>query len=378
VYLFLSLVAFFTSGIFYGWASLYTMFLEQGVYSEMCGSGEDVCEAQKARLSLVYTVSSTVNLCSQLFWGCVLDWLGPRVCNMWSTFLVMVGFVLLSLSSRGVMDGFLAAMVLIAGAGPGAQISLFHLSELFEVSRKSTVLSTVTGAFQLGFVVFLLLHWASTTWGLSLATLALLYCLPLSVLLLAGGVLWPDRPCIPPGHLDPLAFTTADPEAAAARERTEVAAERDRASGLDVYKQVGLHKTPSRGALSEDERRAVEQEALRAMEEQDTRRPIYGADDAAESQPLVTAGESRSSSEASSAVPSPAVQDYGSLPDPQSSPSLHYSHRALHALRAAARTPNLKGQVAGQGFCKQLVRMLHKCCNIGDAMKINRSSVTLC
>jgi len=42
------------------------MFLEHGVYSALRKSGEDVCEAQKARLSLVYTTSPTVSLCTQL------------------------------------------------------------------------------------------------------------------------------------------------------------------------------------------------------------------------------------------------------------------------------------------------------------------------
>jgi len=48
-----------------------------------------------------------VNLCSQLPWGLVLDFLGPRVCNMWSTIIVVAGFILLATSARGATDAFL-------------------------------------------------------------------------------------------------------------------------------------------------------------------------------------------------------------------------------------------------------------------------------
>jgi len=54
--------AFFTSGIFYGWASLYTLFLDAGVYSDLCGAsgggeqrGAPVCAEQKEKLTFIYT-----------------------------------------------------------------------------------------------------------------------------------------------------------------------------------------------------------------------------------------------------------------------------------------------------------------------------------
>jgi len=49
------LQAFFGSGIFYGWASLYTLFLEAGVYRDLCEPDQQVCAQQKERLSFIYT-----------------------------------------------------------------------------------------------------------------------------------------------------------------------------------------------------------------------------------------------------------------------------------------------------------------------------------
>jgi hypothetical protein len=401
-----------------GWASLYTLFLESGVYSSHCpgggwdngdGSEHEVCAAQKERLSFIYTVASSVNLCSQLPWGLVLDFLGPRVCNLWSSFLVITGFMLLSLSARGVVDGFLPAMVLVAGGGPGAQISLFHLSELFPPKQKSTVLSVVTGAFQLGFCVFLLWRTAHHTWHISLATLAMLYCVPLALLMLLGGVLWPDRPCIPPGDLDPLCFTAlgtpppSSEEEEEAEKNARLAQSQDQ-RGVVTYSDIGAVRPSSRGGRGEEEQEEEQEE-----EEEESDEPLTTPLDEEAQHPQSMEGRSRSGSISRHAnITDPNVPDvplseeqpligrnvaisprprggegqgaggaagppggaiggqtppdYGSLPDPHSSPSLHYVHRSLHALRASRAMPNLKGKTAHHPFMMQLVSLSHMFC----------------
>jgi hypothetical protein len=254
------------------------------------------------------------------------------------------------------------AMCLIAGAGPGAQISLFHLSELFPVRQKSTVLSIVTGAFQLGFAVFWLWHLAFTDLGLDLATLSMLYCVPLTVLLLLGGVLWPDAPCIPPEDTDPLSFTSRDPTVHTTDDH-----------GVAVYSKLGHSRISSHSEAQ-----------VRSEEEGSEAEPLYDAE------ALSAAGvggsrndepgsESRTSSVGSAAeLPIPDAEqqplmrnlstehtagsrgldtspvDYGSLPDPHSSPSLHYIHRNLHALKVSRSQPNLKGMTHGHPFLMQL------------------------
>lgn len=350
------------------------------MYAELCDgtSGDAVCSAQKERLTFIYTVASSVNLLSQLPWGLVLDFLGPRVCNMWSTVLVMAGFILLALSAQGVLDAYLFAMCLIGGGGPGAQISLFHLSELFPPRQKSAVLSVVTGAFQLGFVVFLGFHTAHQYANLSLHTLSLLYCVPLGLLLLLGGALWPDAPCIPPGDLDPLSFTSRRPSFPGGVPTQS-------GKGVVAYDNIGgrpRRRRDEEGAEEEDEeeeefmygpgdedeqqqrqQQEEEEELQREGSPEEEQRPPRLTQSVAlapelpprgEAQPLVRNLAADHEEAAPLAADDRDRPDYGSLPDPSTSPSLHYVHRSLHALRARARDPNLKGYTFDNPFHQQL------------------------
>jgi MFS family permease len=177
------------------------MFVCAGVYSSLCDSPALICSSQKSRLELLYTIASSVNLCSQLPWGFILDWFGPRVCCCSALAVVISGFLGLCFSLNSSIDLYLLSICLISGGGPGIQISLFHLSELFP-NNKSTILAIVTGAFQLGFSIFLIfkllftyltanLHYNPST---VLQYMFGLYCLPLIVLLLLGLHIWPSHP----------------------------------------------------------------------------------------------------------------------------------------------------------------------------------------
>ena len=361
----LCISAFFTSGIFYGWASLYTLFLDAGIYSDLCTQTDGVasepdaggiCSAQKERLTLIYTVASSVNLLSQLPWGLVLDFLGPRVCNMFSTSLVISGFILLSLSARGVCDGFMLAMCLIGGAGPGAQISLFHLSELFPPLQKSTVLSVVTGAFQLGFVVFMLFGLAYTHLHISVATLAIIYCIPLAFLLLLGGVLWPDAPCIPPDDFDPLSFTSRRPSAPHIDVVEPGSGKHDNVVHYSHFGERNKREIEARGIFVEGETRSTRQVRISS--------PSPSLALLGEEQPLMRNNREADEEEASiegirsptpPQAPPQQPQDYGSMPDPHSSPSIHFVHRELHALKSSRSNPNLKGLTASNPFLAQLM-----------------------
>ena len=41
-----------------GWASLYTLFLDAGVYSDLCEQPGEICAEQKERLTFIYTGAS--------------------------------------------------------------------------------------------------------------------------------------------------------------------------------------------------------------------------------------------------------------------------------------------------------------------------------
>src|SRR5437868_2104212 len=88
VYIAIAVVqAMLASGIIYGWASLYTLLLDDGVYHDLCAPADPlrppapdqvtthveledtVCDAQKTEVQWLYTVASSSNLIAQLWWG---------------------------------------------------------------------------------------------------------------------------------------------------------------------------------------------------------------------------------------------------------------------------------------------------------------------
>lgn len=78
-------------------------------------------------------------------------------------------------------------------AGPGVQISFFHLSQLFP-RCKSMILSIVTGSFQLGFSVFLLFKWIHRRTQLSFSELSLAYSILILPIWFLGLFVWPSEP----------------------------------------------------------------------------------------------------------------------------------------------------------------------------------------
>jgi len=182
---------FLASGIIYGWASLYTLFIETNVYGERCPKDEPFCDAQKAGLHMIYTVASSLNLASQLPWGYILDKWGPRVCLSLSMFGVIIGLFVLGIAAPD-NDTYLLGVAIFGASGPGVQNALFHVSELFP-HRKSTIMAIISGAFQLGFVVFLLLKQMWETFGITLRPMLMGYCVLLTALFILGLFIWPDR-----------------------------------------------------------------------------------------------------------------------------------------------------------------------------------------
>ena len=177
------------AGIFYGWPSLYTSLLDEGIYSSSCPIQGKVCAEQTIELGLVYTWGSCANLVAQLLWGFVLDNFGPRVCSCLSVLTVMVGICLLGVTSNS-FDVLSEAILCVAIGGPGATISCFHISNLFPGSRNS-VLSLLSGSFNLGFLVFMIFHDLLAR-GYSRLYICGAYSCGLLLIALAGLCFWPN------------------------------------------------------------------------------------------------------------------------------------------------------------------------------------------
>ncbi|GAB5371628.1 hypothetical protein AAMO2058_001596300 [Amorphochlora amoebiformis] len=194
------LQSFLAAGIFYGWPSLYTMLLEEGIYNNRCPHPPKVCAEQTLDLGFIYTIGGCSNLGAQLLWGWILDRKGPRVCSFLSVAMVFCGIILLGVTDNK-FDVLPHAMVLIAVGGPGASISCFHLSNLFP-QVKNTVLSLFSGAFQLGFMVFMVFR--SLIPYLNRFQICVGYAVILFIIILAGLAVWPERSLTKPREVDDI------------------------------------------------------------------------------------------------------------------------------------------------------------------------------
>lgn len=131
----------------------------------------------------VFSVASSLACFSQLFLGFVQDRYSPKVCSIISNTLVGFGcFVFVSKQIEVYMIYVGAALIGIGG--PGVQLSLIHLSNLYP-ERENTALSFMTGTINLSFLVFPLI---ANLWRVHQVSFQMMFHL-LGVLILATVVL---------------------------------------------------------------------------------------------------------------------------------------------------------------------------------------------
>jgi MFS family permease len=190
------------AGIFYGWSALEALLIDPSInaFGELCVTSHDNkphygCNDQNKKLHWIYTIAQSANLFGSLVSGLVLDYFGPRICNVVSLIGVVLGMLLLAISAHPQFDfeGYLPAMVLIGFWGPGVQVSLFHLSNLFP-NNTSSVTAMISGTFQLGFTIFLLFKFLTENLGIPLSYTCAGYAVLLMGMTVLGLFVWPDRP----------------------------------------------------------------------------------------------------------------------------------------------------------------------------------------
>eukprot|EP00468_Gymnochlora_sp_CCMP2014_P002783 CAMPEP_0167749132 /NCGR_PEP_ID=MMETSP0110_2-20121227/5228_1 /TAXON_ID=629695 /ORGANISM="Gymnochlora sp., Strain CCMP2014" /LENGTH=449 /DNA_ID=CAMNT_0007634233 /DNA_START=401 /DNA_END=1750 /DNA_ORIENTATION=+ len=112
--------------------------------------------------------------------------------------MVFCGVLLLGITDNG-FDVLPHAMIFIAVGGPGASISCFHLSNLFPESKNS-VLSLFSGAFQLGFMVFMIFRELVAYFTRFQVCIA--YAILLFVIIVIGLGAWPASSLTKPRDAD--------------------------------------------------------------------------------------------------------------------------------------------------------------------------------
>lgn len=156
------LFCFLTSGIVFGYAAFKPVLIDEHVYREFCTQKEldenvPVCVEQEIRLNLIFTVAAVATNACALPVGTILDRYGPQICGIISSFLLMIGALLLAFSAEIPFDGYLVGYLFLALGGAFTYLPSLHLSNSFP-NHSGTIMALISGAFDSSSAIFLMYH----------------------------------------------------------------------------------------------------------------------------------------------------------------------------------------------------------------------------
>ena len=185
---------FFTAGVVFGWVSLAELLAARG---EGCRGGD--CSGQAAAFAFIFTLGTVGNYTSNLPFGLTLDRCGPRRCCVAASLVQLTGCLCMLMHSTGHGGGFLyVGFFLLGFGGPGIQKATFHMSNLFPAHAGSLIAAS-TALFDAGTAVFTgFLAARRSPLHVDLTGCWLAYSAAVLLILVSGGLLWPDTPFKPP------------------------------------------------------------------------------------------------------------------------------------------------------------------------------------
>jgi MFS family permease len=159
---------------------------------------------------LIFSWASCVGMVSTLVLGWVLDRYGPRVCSVISNACVGIGCQLFAVSTE--FETFAIATCLMSFGGPGIQVSIVHLANLFPENQFLT-LSFLNGTISLSFAVLAGFDYLWETYpAITYQALFGYFSLLIAVSMVASALYWPDTPFEPPQKIPSLSEPTAEDE----------------------------------------------------------------------------------------------------------------------------------------------------------------------
>lgn len=178
-------------GVLYGWASIDRSLLVAS--KEEGGAGLAPHQTTHA-----FAVASSASMLATLVLGAVLDAYGPRACSVMSHMAIAFGFA--AFGAATTWQHYVVGASLMAFGGPGIQVSVVHISNLFP-DRQFFVLSGLTGSMSLSFSVFSAFDWL---WekhqadGMSVRHMFGGYAVLAIASLVTSCLVWPDASFPPP------------------------------------------------------------------------------------------------------------------------------------------------------------------------------------
>jgi len=234
------------AGCIFGWSAISESLLPDVIR----GPGLDSYSIQR-----IFIYSVMLNCSTVVLQGFVMDWLGPRVCNVFSLLLAAFGNLLCGVSTPSNSSlYFLIGIASLSIAGAGVQISVFHISNRFP-DAKGTVTSIITGCFNVSTGVFLIFNkiWQA---GVSYQMIFICYSILCFTFAILGAVIFP-------GHLyDSVDELENSMDSGFDRSRivsvdslrinyraafgAQLTGKRDRAASVDDFFHTSILRKPSR------------------------------------------------------------------------------------------------------------------------------------
>lgn len=171
-------------GLIYGWTAIDR--------SMLTDSSENGAGLSPAETTSIFAYSTCVGMVATLVLGVILDRFGPRMCSAIAHVSIAIGCQLFAMSETYSM--FCLATSLMAFGGPGIQISIVHLANLFP-NNQFLVLSVLNGTISLSFMVFAIFDWVWLTYApIDFRTLFSGFTLIVIVSMIGSLLFWPDSP----------------------------------------------------------------------------------------------------------------------------------------------------------------------------------------
>jgi len=176
-------------GLVYGWASI-----DRTLLAAPASKGGAGLLHQET--TTIFSWASSVAMLSTLVLGIFLDRFGPRICSVVSNLAVCIGCQLFALADD--FGNFCFATCLMSFGGPGIQISIVHLANLFP-DNQYFVLCCLNGTISISFAVLAIFDYLWEKYAsLNFRTLFGTYSLVIIASAIISAVYWPDKPYEPP------------------------------------------------------------------------------------------------------------------------------------------------------------------------------------
>jgi Major Facilitator Superfamily len=178
-------------GLIYGWASVIPLFtapLDEG--------GADLTLTD---CTIIFSRASCAGMVSTLLLGHILDRAGPRVCSVVAHSLIAAGSLMFAVApylplppwNPNSFDRIAAATCFLALGGPGIQVSIIHVANLFPKQR-FLMLSIINGTISFSFAVLACFDIMWVNYGIGYQSLFGCFSVLVLISLILSATLWPD------------------------------------------------------------------------------------------------------------------------------------------------------------------------------------------